>query len=1337
MITDEELRISSMSYTEKDFIRIYPELLDIIKKISPKWDPSTSNESDPGNVLLKAMAFMADKINYNTDKATLDVHLPSVTQENAARNIFEERGYYPKYYQSAITSVKFRYVGKNLAAGDSFTFPAMSTVISDVDDTISYSLMQPLTITGSKITSEAVQAIQGTFASLEVGTGDTIQLSDLDDNNRIYFPETLVAQNGVFVYNKNSFVEGVSSADNSDSEGWRLVDNLNLEAPSSTNRVFKFGFDSKKSLPYIEFPDNISDLIEEGLIIKYVKTSGANGNITAGFLTKLISPLQIETNLNGDTINFELPDENSTDETYDANNLTIYNTGSTISGRNPETIDEAYNGFKKTVGTFDTLVTCRDYANAIYNLIDNTTGLPYVSNVQVADRRSDVNYGNSIVTYTSLGKTLKLDTSNEDITPFDLCLYPLQPITQVYDYYSYINSFTPLINTKYLEDEVETLKTLSHTYKELDDSDIYVVKAYYKLNARITTTYKVNAFEQESLTDLIKTALYKKFNAREVDYGYEIPFDEILETIQNADPIIKNVSLDEPEIDIRVRFGGTNEEEISLFQLINTSSGNVRKLYIDVLAKNILAGRLSMFDYDTSFVYEFGQSKAKQADDNDITVVNNLCKIATELKITPGGSGLDYTLRENEIIQCIAPNLETTMTYPAYVYFRYEATDTTKTIRANEEHKITGDESLKLTYTDSNKNIINVEYVYNGIITNGVLRQMDEVFIKPNFVLSQVKPRPESGRTSIEKDFNGTTYAFYTLAASEQIEERQPVIRVLSDTQVYCYWSTTRSNNILFTDDDAVMDGSDILYYETLLGENEYFAYCDSAKTEVVIRGSGTKLRYYKTTDLTPGEWECKKGAIETLAEGGISVFDNFNWKVKNFSNTYIEIQDMQILTLAEGDKIKIDLVSGATLPEYITNDFQQVNPLLKIEYKFKGEPSFEDPLPQFSDASMSWQIRSRLDINCGPNLPQEIKGADTSATGDSSFHKIRFTEVTSTSPFTTVDHDVIQNYGKNTYFTLNKLVQVAGGSNVDVTVTQISSAGFTVSYDISTFVYNYTPVQYTVIEDGLEVDKDLEAVGNYYSIPLSSLKNVTTSGYSLELPILNFNDTETMLMFFVMSDEGSTFDVELSSGNSSSDKLLRLYQDSSFVHSIPLNHYYREETDDDVYVSGTTYYKISGDAYVVDTDVTDAASYATEKADHDLYTKVLSAETISNVVVKQNAVDLVIAVSADAADESNCYLIISKISKIKTSNSGTQDTSSLFGLNLIEENYLRSRIKELDTKSIFYYNNPVDKGSVVDVTATATPQFFWDKNNLFNKMTIGEIDFDKSSFSIVKSSQV
>ena len=78
--------LSNLSYTNKDFNSIYVELLDLVKQLTYKWDPSISNESDPGNILLKLDAIIGDKNNYNIDKNILENFPETLTQDISARS---------------------------------------------------------------------------------------------------------------------------------------------------------------------------------------------------------------------------------------------------------------------------------------------------------------------------------------------------------------------------------------------------------------------------------------------------------------------------------------------------------------------------------------------------------------------------------------------------------------------------------------------------------------------------------------------------------------------------------------------------------------------------------------------------------------------------------------------------------------------------------------------------------------------------------------------------------------------------------------------------------------------------------------------------------------------------------------------------------------------------------------------------------------------------------------------------------------------------------------------------------------------------------------------------
>ena len=1283
MITNEELRISNESYTNKDFISIYPELLNIFKQISPKYDPSLSNESDPGNVILKAMAFLADKVNYNTDKRVLENYLPSVTQETPARNLFEMNGYFPRYYQSAITYVKFRYTGSNLEANQTFTLPAMDTVITDVDNTISYSLMDSVTI-GPKQLTDSIPAIQGTFKTLTIGDSDIVQLSNLDDNNRVYLPETMIAENGVFVF--DTITENTSTRDS-----WTRVDNLNLADPEN-GKCFKFGFDSTKRLPYIEFPENIADNIGSGVKVRYVITAGNAGNISYNFLSKLVSPLHAQKKTNGvlvdDELSFEVSDSSTDNASSDASNLTVYNTGSTINGADPETIDEAYNSYKKTVGTFDTLVTCRDYANAIYNMYDETTSYPYVSNAQVGDRRNDINYSNSVVTYTSLGKEIVIDTNNATITPYDLCLYPLNPIYNVYDAASYITSFTPLASDtlKFVKRDIEDYKTISHTYKTLASTDIYLVKNYYKLVIQIVTTYKVGAIEQEEIKNNIRTALYKNFNARKVDYGYEIPDDSFYSVIKSADSRIKNITTLNVLTDTRVMLA--DGSEVSLLHGANKNT------YIHILAKNILAGRLPLFDYDTSFEYEFGQSvaayKKKAAggsswDDVTASEIPLIKSVATAVDVpfvVEQGSGkFEYTLKDDEIIQCIAPSLQSPMTYPAYTNFRWQTSKIgdAANVPANTEYTLTGDDTLYINYTDSNKQVINIKYTATSITKNGRVQPRsitdNPVIIKPNFTM---KPTADSsyadGRSATQYDtvVDGVKW-FNSLSTQEQIEEREIVSRVINDASLYCYWSTDRVGNKLFTvDDDAVYDDNDqLLYFERLLGDNEYFAYCDSSMTDVVIRGSGTKLRWYGSADSV-GIWVCKEQGIEDLIDNGISAFAEFNWQELGFNRNNLEIFAMQILTLASGDTLTISNVTPESGAEF-TNDWTTLPPAAKISYTIAGDTK---DLPTASHTFLAWQVRTRLDINCGPGLGQLVNTNHQFVFTDKAGNQYRI------EPYSSAGQTI------KPYITLSQLVSAAGGKNVDLTVTKISSTGVsTAECELSAFVYLYNTVSYELASGGTRI---MSENNGYYTLPVSSLKYNSSNKSEITLPVLATGGKTTLIMFFVSKD------------------------------------------------GATTTPAYAGDDYTI--EVSNCREYNGSSSSYSGVTLVEQAdgETIKVIETNPSYNYIKVTITKGASETAECNLVIGSITKANHHNTNCTLNPD-FGLTAAEEATLKQKIKALDTHDIFYYNNPVDKGSAIDASDIQSPDFFWDRNNIYNKFTLGEIDFDEdgTTIEIVNSSRL
>jgi len=387
--TEKELEISNKSYTNKDFAAIYEELLTYAEKISDRFSPTTSVETDPFIVLLKLAAFVADKINYNIDKNLLERFISSCTQEESMRDLTEALGYAMHYYTAAQTSVVLSYkFPEELLAP--ISVPKYSIIEST--SKIPYVTLNDAEINKEQNSSGEIVVIQGKLQTLAILGNPIIQLENLTSNNRLYFPELMVAENGIFI------------SDTVNSE-WKKVDNLNTQVYGSP--CYKFSFDSKRNLPYIEFPDWIADIIDAGLGVDYIVTQGETGNVAAKELISI--------------------KKRTVEDDIDNANIRVVNLSAASSGANPETIDQSFNGFKKIVGTFDTLVACRDYANAIYNMLKGS-GTPYVSNVQVADRRTDINYACDVITYAGgvspVDEPIPMRTgevgAREDcMTPFD------------------------------------------------------------------------------------------------------------------------------------------------------------------------------------------------------------------------------------------------------------------------------------------------------------------------------------------------------------------------------------------------------------------------------------------------------------------------------------------------------------------------------------------------------------------------------------------------------------------------------------------------------------------------------------------------------------------------------------------------------------------------------------------------------------------------------------------------------------------------------------------------------------------------------------------------------
>lgn len=989
--TEQELEISNKSYTNKDFNTIYPELLDLVKKLTNKWDPTTSNESDPGVVLLKLWAILADKNNYNIDKNILETFPLSVTQRGNAQKLYDMLGYDMHYYKSATTTLTLWYLGNilNIESPDNKKIPQLTvpkfTMVTDDSGQNTFTTLQDVVFSARALPFQ-VQAIQGTIHDYEINGIQDITLDNLDSEYRLFFSESKIAENGIFIANK-----GLGTLDWT---SWEKVSNL--ESATLNSKIYKFGILPNTQACYIQFPQDIGTLIGNGLKIKYIITDGESGNIQANQLTtfsnEIVPPELTEPALKNDST-FSIYYNSSINS-----DVKIKNTYSAINGADPEDLDSAYKNYKNTIGTFNTLVTTKDYEKAIYNLTDNL-GQPEVSNVVVSDRTNNINYSTKVVALngdtaetileiepmykevinlyeekTTEGSTTigPVDTSSTKyyikepmMTAFDLGLYILEPMINIDDDtgYYYNKSFSVPINFNniisqidgsIINQEQQYYKSAEHDFIEtaIENSvelkslnpDIttpepvigklpYIFKNFYTLNGKVITYYKVTKDEAESIEKNIKKALFRDYNARKVTFGEKIRYEDIVKTIENADTRIKSLILNEPEYTLKFMAGDDNLGSYSTSYEMPGSEDFTKFLAQKLLLKMILGGNVQLYKFNQDIQFDFGQTNLKKYEDIRYLTTN------TNIKSIENGNEYEYKVEKNQNIVLYAPNFYTSTSYGAYVNYNTNGEE----YSSGTYYKLSA--PIDLNYTDENNTTKNVSLDIDTCI---------------RFVDSNDSPVSLTGKGSL------------TPTQSIEVITPNEVEFSASNSQnlLYCMWFTNKSqkdttnNTIKYT----LFEGNET---QKLLEDNEYFIYTNNDKNELVILGSGTLLVRSGTSATGKISYTSKIPASSIIENGQTAITDNdwYRWKLDN--NT-LKIMELQIVTLGEGAGLKIS--------NSLTNDTISSVPVIVKNPAYCEDYTKEDwisldkyNLSTDSTSIYNWFAMSRYNMVTNSTFVQDI----------------------------------------------------------------------------------------------------------------------------------------------------------------------------------------------------------------------------------------------------------------------------------------------------------------------------------------------------------------------------
>lgn len=849
-MNDNEKIMSDLSYTNKDFNSIYSELLDTAKKLTNKWDPSLSNESDPGVLLLKLNALVADKNNYNIDKNVLECFPLSVTQQSNARKLYDLLGYNMHWYRSATTDVIFNLLPNTGLSKNTVINMDLFTMLTNSDNNITYTTLKNLSMTvvdESNINtySYSVPVIEGTIHEFDVNGNTNLTVNNLDENLRLYFNDSHIAENGIFITTANQW----NTVDE-----WKRVDNL-VSYPEN-NKIYKFGVLPNSDTCYIEFPKDVANLITNTFKVNYIISSGISGEIKPYTLTSFL--------------NNETKAIYGSDETVDLNNLVkVSQPSSSIGGKDIETLDEAYTNYKRSLGTFNTLVTTKDYESAIYNM-ETPVGeeSPYlVSNVVVSDRTNDLNYTNYVQTWDAGIENKELiitkNVSTPYIMPFDLTFYMLKYSDPV-DTSRYSDGFKITTSTdestllSQIRTNISDIKSLQHDDKSASSisSGLAFINNLFSLTGQVTTYYKVTKIEKETIENNIRNALYNKYSARKMIFGTQPNYDDLIETIKNSDSRINSVILNNPEYQV-------NYQDTDGKLRIPTDQDK-----ITLVARMVLAGNVQLFEFDDDFIYDFGQTNGKIQGKDD---VKDIKSITTETTITIGTDGKGIT-QANEILQFVSPSYVTTKQYSINVSYEYTGTE----IDAGKDITLPDNSELIFRYTDSN-GLPKTDRYEPGTIINSTIS------LTPG-----IKGTLKSGQSISIKEKN-----------TKEIQYGIKYIAVLNSKQ------ELKSNESSY-----------------ILQENEYFIYTDNLETNLVILGSGTEITNKSNNAIT----------LQTPTNLSVEDIQDPS-KIKALwtsltSSEKLELQELTIYTLGSNGTVKIDGLSKIIT---IKNDYITLENVTKI----------------------------------------------------------------------------------------------------------------------------------------------------------------------------------------------------------------------------------------------------------------------------------------------------------------------------------------------------------------------------------------------------------------------
>lgn len=367
---DDSIRRGIVNYTSRDYQSLLQDFIDAVPKLTELWKPEA--EADPGMVIGKYIASIAEVLGINVDLLANEIFAPSVSQRKNAEKIFSLIGYELGWYVAARTEITFTNVSSVPVTidfgfnGSNFATVNAYTDITNASRVITYNIL-PLTNTYGATDTRSRRDIVGGDVDVFVDTDEvqlaagesvtrvgiegeirsyTVSVQQVKDNNYIIkLPSQHIDTTAIWIKAKTSL-----NADSFLTTQWIQCSNPAEFITPEPRFAVTYDSYSNAQVQISNYLNQLEDYSSNYLTVYWIDCSGVIGCVGENVLSNFLPAKQTGT-------------ENVADS------LTISNLSNTVelphtnvvTGASPETAKEAYFNSRNYINTWDSLVTLPDY----------------------------------------------------------------------------------------------------------------------------------------------------------------------------------------------------------------------------------------------------------------------------------------------------------------------------------------------------------------------------------------------------------------------------------------------------------------------------------------------------------------------------------------------------------------------------------------------------------------------------------------------------------------------------------------------------------------------------------------------------------------------------------------------------------------------------------------------------------------------------------------------------------------------------------------------------------------------------------------------------------------